>query len=159
MASYAANDPAYFSISPADLKYAQIGAEAMGYRNAIFRMGPDDDKDAPAVVMLYLPPGGVLPRHSHACYRLEVVVQGSMQAEDGAWLHPGDVRTSAPGEPYGPHTAGPQGVLSVEVFSSGVGVDASFADDLPADHQASLARAAVAVEAWMKGTKSCNGSA
>lgn len=150
MAHYPASDPAYFSIAPEDLKYAQIGGEAMGYRNAIFRMGPDGSKDAPAVVMLYLPPGAVLPRHAHACYRLEVVVQGSMLAEDGVWVHPGDVRTSAPGEMYGPHTAGPQGVLSVEVFSSCAGVDATFADNLPAAHQAGLERAAVAVAAWMK---------
>lgn len=153
MASYPASDPAYFSNSPEDLKYAQIGGEAMGYRNAIFRMGPDGSKDAPAVVMLYLPPGAVLPRHAHDCYRLEVVVQGSMLTEDGACLHPGDVRTSAPGEMYGPHTAGPQGVLSVEVFSSGAGVDARFAADLPPEQQANLARAGVAVEAWMKGRK------
>ena len=155
MASYQTSDPAYFSVSPDDLKYAQIGAEVMGYRNAIFRMGPEENKDAPAVVMLYLPPGAVLPRHAHECYRLEVVVQGSMLAEDGVWLHPGDVRTSAPGEMYGPHTAGAQGALSVEVFSSGAGVDASFAPNLPPEHQANLARAAVAVEAWMKGRTAC----
>ena len=148
--TYLVSDPAYFSVAPDGLKYAQIGAEAMGYRNAIFTMG-DDGENAPAVVMLYLPPGAVLPRHAHDCHRLEVVVQGSMQAEDGLWLKPGDIRTSEPGEAYGPHTAGPTGVLSVEIFSSTTGVDAHFDSDLPEAHTDNLKRAQAAVEAWMRG--------
>lgn len=148
--TYLASDPEYFSVAPESLKYAQIGAEAMGYRNAIFRMGADDAENPPAVVMLYLPPGGVLPRHAHDCYRIEVVVQGSMQAEDGLWLRPGDVKTSEPGEAYGPHSAGPAGVLSVEIFSSTAGVDAVFPPDLPEAHIENLKRAEVVVGAWME---------
>jgi hypothetical protein len=151
--TYLASDPTYFSTAPPALKYAQIGAEAMGYRNAIFRMGSDDAEDAPAVVMLYLPPGAVLPRHAHDCHRIEVVVQGAMLTEDGQWLNPGDVRTSEPGEAYGPHTAGPRGVLSVEVFSNGGGVDAAFPTDLPPEHQENLARAGAAVRAWLQAKK------
>jgi len=138
--TYRAFDPGYFSVAPADLKYAQTGAEGMGLRNAIFRLG-GDLREAPVVVMLYMPPQGVLPRHAHACHRMEVVVQGSMLTEDGLWLTPGDVRLSAPGEFYGPHTAGPAGVLSVEIFSAGGGVDAAFPSDLPAAHLALLEKA------------------
>jgi len=148
--TYLAKDPTYFTLSPQALKYAQVGAEAMGYRNAILRMGSDDVKDAPVVVMLYMPPGAVLPRHAHECHRVEVIVRGSMLTEDGMWLNPGDVRTSAPGEAYGPHTAGPLGVLSAEIFSNTAGVDGVFPADLPREHQENLARAGVAVNAWMQ---------
>ncbi|MGE0384503.1 MAG: hypothetical protein AB7Q97_07195 [Gammaproteobacteria bacterium] len=146
--AFKSDDPNYFSTAPAELMYARIGGEAMGYRNAVFRMGDDAAENPPTVVMLYLPPGAVLPRHAHDCHRLEVIVLGSMLAEDGTWLHPGDVRTSAPGEFYGPHIAGPLGVLSVEVFSAASGVDASFPDDLPPEHRELLARAAAAVDAF-----------
>lgn len=138
--TYRAWDAGYFSVAPDDLKYAQTGAEGMGLRNAIFRLG-DASPEAPVVVMLYMPPEAVLPRHAHACHRMEVVVQGSMLTEDGLWLTPGDVRLSAPGEFYGPHTAGPAGVLSVEIFSAGSGVDAAFPSDLPAAHAALLEKA------------------
>lgn len=145
--TYLSNDPGYFSVAPEDLEYARVGAEAMGYRSAIFKVGADEAENPPAVVMLYLPPGAVLPRHAHDCYRLEVVVQGSMQTEDGMWLESGDVRTSDPGEAYGPHTAGPTGVLSVEIFSHTAGMDAEFAPDLPPEHVEILARARAATQA------------
>ena len=35
----------------------------------------------------------------------------------------GDVMTAAPGELYGPHTAGPHGCTTVELFSSADGPD------------------------------------
>ena len=81
----------------------------------------EDEWDAPAAVMLEMPPGYVLFRHAHICHRFEVVVKGSLEA-GGKWLGPGDVMTAKPGEMYGPHTAGPEGCTTVEVFGSLEGV-------------------------------------
>ena len=36
--------------------------------------------DAPAVVVLEMPPNYVLFRHAHVCHRFEVVVKGSLEA-------------------------------------------------------------------------------
>jgi anti-sigma factor ChrR (cupin superfamily) len=84
----------------------------------------DDDQeswDSPAVVVLEMPPNYVLFRHAHVCHRFEVVVKGSLEA-GGRILGPGDVMTARPGELYGPHTAGPEGCTTVEVFGSLEGV-------------------------------------
>ena len=148
-AGYSPSAPGFFRISPDSLKYAQIGAEALGYQNAIFALGDPEAPSSPVVVMLSLPPHGLLSRHAHDCWRFEVVISGSMQDEHGAWLRAGDIRVSKPGEYYGPHRAGPEGVLSAEVFSAASGVNAAFPDDLPDAEQRDLARAAVAVRAWM----------
>lgn len=82
--------------------------------------GPED-WDAPAVVMLVMPPHYVLFRHGHICHRFEVVVKGSLEA-GGRILGPGDTMTAQPGELYGPHTAGPEGCTTAEVFSRHEGV-------------------------------------
>jgi anti-sigma factor ChrR (cupin superfamily) len=90
----------------------------------------DDDReswDAPAVVMLEMPPNYVLFRHAHICHRFEVVVKGTLEA-DGRTLRPGDVMTARPGEMYGPHTAGPEGCTTAEVFASLEGVFRVLAD-------------------------------
>src|SRR2546430_1651991 len=81
----------------------------------------EQDADAPAVVVLDMPPNYVLFRHAHICHRFEVVVKGSLEA-DGRVLGPGDVMTAARGQFYGPHTAGPEGCTTVEVFGSLDGV-------------------------------------
>jgi hypothetical protein len=84
----------------------------------------DDDpeaSDAPAVVMLDMPPGYVLFRHAHICHRFEVVVKGSMRAGDRT-LVAGDVMVARPGEFYGPHVAGPEGCTTAEVFGTLDGV-------------------------------------
>lgn len=88
--------------------------------------GPED-LEAPAVVVLDMPPGYVLFRHAHVCHRFEVVVQGSMTA-DGKVLGPGAVMTATPGEFYGPHVAGPEGCTTVEVFGTLDGVFRVLAD-------------------------------
>jgi len=77
--------------------------------------------DSPAVVMLQMPPNYVLFRHAHICQRFEVVVTGSLEA-GGKTFRPGDVMTAKPGELYGPHTAGPEGCTTAEVFGSLEGV-------------------------------------
>jgi hypothetical protein len=109
---------------PSQLTFARDGAESLGFKFRGFVM--DDDQDAPTApvaALLYLPPRGVLPRHAHDCHRVEVIVQGSLEAE-GRTLHPGDVAVSRPGVFYGPHVAGPEGSLSVEIFSTAAGVAA-----------------------------------
>src|SRR5256885_13707882 len=79
------------------------------------------DADAAAVVVLEMPPSYVLFRHARICHRFEVVVKGSLEA-DGRVLGPGDVMTAHPGQFYGPHTAGPDGCTTVEVFGTLEGV-------------------------------------
>jgi hypothetical protein len=88
----------------------------------IFVLADDEEAwDSPAVVMLEMPPNYVLFRHAHICHRFEVVVKGSLEA-GGRILGPGDVMTARPGEMYGPHTAGPEGCTTAEVFGSLEGV-------------------------------------
>jgi hypothetical protein len=85
-------------------------------------LGDDpESSESPAVVMLEMPPNYALFRHAHICHRFEVAVKGSLEA-GGRILRPGDVMTARPGEMYGPHTAGPEGCTTVEVFSSLAGV-------------------------------------
>jgi len=80
-----------------------------------------DEKDgynAPGVSVLDMPPNYTLFKHAHPCYRFEIIVRGEMTNEDGVLLGPGDVMTAEPGEFYGPHTAGPEGCVTLEVFSA-----------------------------------------
>lgn len=86
------------------------------------------DPDAPAVLVLTMPPGYVMFRHAHRCHRVEVVVRGSMES-DGRTLGPGDVMTAGPGEWYGPHVVGPQGCTTVEIFATFDGVFRVLAED------------------------------
>lgn len=93
-----------------------------GEGTRVFVLGEDPaDAEAPAVVLLEMPPHYVLFRHAHICHRFEVVVRGSLQA-GGRTLGPGDVMTARPGELYGPHVAGPEGCTTAEVFGSLEGV-------------------------------------
>ena len=85
------------------------------------------DANAPAVVLLKMPPGYRLFRHAHICHRFEVVVTGTLEA-NGRTLRPGDVMTARPGELYGPHVAGPDGCTTAEVFGSLEGVFRVLAD-------------------------------
>jgi hypothetical protein len=94
----------------------------------VFVLADDSaDSNAPAVVLLKMPPGYRLFRHAHICHRFEVVVEGTLEA-DGKTLGPGDVMTARPGELYGPHTAGPDGCTTAEVFGSLEGVFRVLAD-------------------------------
>lgn len=126
MPVYPANDESFWRVSTPpegapqwvyDVEESRVKAEAVGWRSATFGMGKDSAEDVPVVALLYIPPGHVLPLHTHDCYRVEVMLQGSLDMGDRV-LHPGDVWTSEPGEFYGPHTAGPTGSLSVEIFGS-----------------------------------------
>lgn len=100
--------------------------DATGTRMFVLADDPNS-WDSPAVVMLQMPPNYVLFRHAHICHRFEVVVKGSLEA-GGTIFRPGDVMTAKPGELYGPHTAGPDGCTTAEVFGSLEGVFRVFAE-------------------------------
>lgn len=117
MEYYQNTDPGFYSRGPGALVSSQQAGLAAGIDIAYFSLAADAEAaDAPVAGVLRLPPHGVLQRHSHPCYRVEVVVSGSIDTGT-AVLTAGDVMTSAPGECYGPHTAGPDGCVSVEMFS------------------------------------------
>jgi hypothetical protein len=122
MPKFSRNDPAFWRIAPEALQYTSVFAEAVDHRVASFVLGEDDDAEAPLALFMNLPPGWVLDRHAHDCHRFEVVIEGSMIVGGGAVLGPGDVHTSTPGEQYGPHMAGPDGVLTLEIFSRQAGL-------------------------------------
>jgi hypothetical protein len=98
---------------------AQI-MEASGLTPATMHvLGDSADETAPATLIFTMPPNSVLPRHAHSCERFEVILEGSLKVEDnGLELGPGDVMIARPGEPYGPHTAGPEGCRTLEIFST-----------------------------------------
>lgn len=117
MAFFRFNDPGYFdAITSKELKFSQELAREAGYDVGAVLLGAEGDMDAPMVSILQLEPGGVLPRHAHDCYRVEVVLRGSIDNGETI-LGPGDTMISAPGEWYGPHIAGPEGSTTVEIFS------------------------------------------
>jgi hypothetical protein len=60
-------------------------------------------------------------RHAHPCDRFEVIVRGTLEAEDRT-LRVGDVMTSKAGELYGPKKAGKDGCTTIEVFGTAAGV-------------------------------------
>jgi len=84
----------------------------------MFVMGDGEDWSTPAAMVLEMPPGYELFRHAHVCYRFEVIIDGSLITEEGEVLTAGDVMVARPYEPYGPHTAGPDGCTTLEVFGA-----------------------------------------
>ncbi|MEE6140166.1 hypothetical protein SKC41_28055 [Mycobacterium sp. 050128] len=135
---YKVGDPGFFdAITPPQLRFAgEATREVMpGWDLGSVVMGDEPtDPEAPVVSMLKIAPGDTLPRHAHDCYRVEVVIQGSITLPDGDLLRPGDIMTSSPCEYYGPHVAGDSGCLSVEIFSSARGMlPISDANDAYAD--------------------------
>jgi hypothetical protein len=126
------SDPDFWHQAPPSLAAAQAQARAVKHHVAFWTLGEDpDDPESPLALLMDLPPGWVLERHSHDCYRFEVVIRGSMIV-DGAVLYAGDVSTSAPGEEYGPHMAGVDGCLTLEMFSRKAGMPAKVHDISPA---------------------------
>ena len=107
----------FWRIAPDFLKPLVEMTPAMGLETNFFPMGDPDLDETPGCVMLRMFPGYVLERHSHTCERFETIVSGTLYVGDDV-LGPGDVMTATAGEFYGPHTAGPEGCVTVEVFSS-----------------------------------------
>jgi anti-sigma factor ChrR (cupin superfamily) len=125
---YRQADAAIWENGPEFLKWIRSPERASEI--SMFNMSTDpEDPDAPMAMLLRVPPGYVLARHGHDCYRVEVLIRGSLTMEDGEVLHPGDVSVTEPHVFYGPHVAGPDGSLSVEIFSKSKSVAALFEDD------------------------------
>ncbi|TDD33102.1 hypothetical protein E1287_20610 [Actinomadura sp. KC06] len=124
---YRFDDPDFFTVmTPPERRWAgEVTREVMpGWDLGSVFMGDDlDDPQVPVASLLQIAPGDTLPRHAHDCFRVEVMVRGSLQVPGGRTLVPGDVMVSRPGEFYGPHVAGPEGSLSVEIFSAARGVN------------------------------------
>jgi predicted metal-dependent enzyme (double-stranded beta helix superfamily) len=145
MSFYFCADPDFFdAVTTPSLDWRRgLGSDSdMPMRLGKILLGDEDS--APSVTMLELPPGGVLPRHAHRCWRFEVIVRGSIETSDGKVLGPGDVMISPPGEMYGPHTAGPEGVLTAEVFSQNDAALVFEDPELQADFDRRFAAAAAA---------------
>lgn len=147
MPVHAYTDPDYFDTLTAEpLRFTRdLGLEA-GLQLGTVLVG-DDPAVAPAVMMLELPPGYALPRHSHGTHRVEVVVRGSVELADGRVLTAGDVWTSGPDELYGPHRAGPDGVLTAEIFASCEGLAPSPDPDAEGDDAAAEMTSAIGARA------------
>jgi hypothetical protein len=79
-----------------------------------FVLGSPAD-NAPSLVITQLAPGASIGKHAHVGRRVEIVIRGEMYAGDEV-LHSGDVMMSDADEQYGPHTAGPDGAMTVEFF-------------------------------------------
>jgi hypothetical protein len=121
--------PDFFeTITPDAMRWSTHGTRAMGegWDLGSVVLADEVDDEAPVASLLRLPPGARLPRHAHECHRMEVVVSGSIDVGGGIVLRPGDVSVSRPGEFYGPHVAGPEGSLSVEIFSRCAGLPPLF---------------------------------
>lgn len=100
--------------------FAEVMAAAGRDASAIplWHLGTADDLSNPAALLLQMPPGYTLFRHGHPCQRFEVVIQGSLDVGDGRTATVGDIFTADAGTLYGPHTAGPEGCTTIEVFSA-----------------------------------------
>lgn len=97
-------------------------AVAEGGMNAaaipLWHLDDKEDMSNPAAFLLRMPPNYTLFRHGHPCKRFEVVIQGSLEVGDGRTATVGDIFTAEPNTLYGPHTAGPEGCTTIEIFSS-----------------------------------------
>ncbi|HVM64032.1 MAG TPA: hypothetical protein VMU14_04165 [Acidimicrobiales bacterium] len=120
MATFRLADDSFWSSEPEFLRPLQVACEPFGLHVRHFVMGDPDVPTTPTAAVLRMPPGYVLPRHSHPCERLEVIVAGTLHVGNDV-LIPGDVMATPAGEMYGPHTAGPEGCTTVEIFSSVTG--------------------------------------
>jgi anti-sigma factor ChrR (cupin superfamily) len=117
MGTYLVDQPNYWNRIPPGLEGVIAASDAEGLMSSVYALGADSDASTPMAAVLKMPPGYVLPRHAHPCDRFEVIVQGSL-AVGNQILTAGDVMTAESGKFYGPHTAGEEGCITVEVFSS-----------------------------------------
>lgn len=129
MPAHRFGEEGFWDLGPESLKWMSVASEALGVKLARFAMGDPEDGATPFASVLFMPPGYELWRHKHDCYRVEIVVSGTLDVGEGRVLGPGDVMTSAPGEFYGPHIAGPEGSVTVEIFSSRDGMQFKLEDN------------------------------
>jgi|GEM_PF-3415378 len=112
-----ANSQAFAAMTTEGFEFSRQLAHEQGMDLGLVLLGEKED-NPPAAIVLALPPGAVLPRHSHNTQRMEVLIKGSIITPDGEELLPGDASRSGPGECYGPLTAGPEGCLTLEIFAN-----------------------------------------
>jgi hypothetical protein len=117
MAFMSIDDAEFWNNCPKELEHIPADSRKAGGKIAYFLMG-EQSSNPPTVLALRLAPGQVLARHSHNCHRFEIIVQGSLDVGGGRILKVGDIMTSEPNVAYGPHTAGPEGSTSFEIFSN-----------------------------------------
>jgi hypothetical protein len=121
MADYSMDeDPDYWQ-APERFRALFEKVRSFGLRASYFPLGDAGNDSTPVAVVVEMPPGFVIMRHAHPCDRFEVIVRGTLGAEDRT-LHPGDVMVSKAGELYGPKTAGKEGCTTIEVFGNALGV-------------------------------------
>ncbi len=125
MAFLSIEDHDFWGRNTGDLKPIGDAGGLDGIALSRFVLGKPGEGDPPAVTALRMTPGYVLPRHTHDCYRMEIVVQGALEVE-GRTLKPGDIMISEPRVFYGPHTAGPDGCITMEIFSNYHGAQSTF---------------------------------
>jgi len=108
-----------FAPKPEWFRKAMAECGMNGDKVKVFFLDDDPDKtwDTPAAYVLDMPPGYRLLRHGHPCERVEVVVRGELEVGDGRIARPGDIFTAKANTLYGPHTAGPEGCTTIEIFS------------------------------------------
>jgi hypothetical protein len=144
--------PGYWDRYPDHLKdMAQIMEGSNLTPATMHVLGEPTDERAPTALIFTMPPHSTIPRHAHACERFEVILEGSLLVDDMV-LGPGDVMIARPGEAYGPHTAGPDGCRTLEVFGTLAGAHSMIYDTpegpLPVDFGSfeSLAKASAGVK-------------
>jgi hypothetical protein len=139
--------PGYWDRYPEHLKdMGGIMADSKLTPATMHVMENPTDETAPTALIFTMPPDATIPRHAHECERFEVILEGSLLVDDMV-LGPGDVMIARPGEAYGPHTAGPEGCRTLEVFGTLAGAHTMIYDTpegpLPVDFgsRQALARA------------------
>jgi hypothetical protein len=101
MAFLSIDDPDFWEKNLESLQALRAKGKPVGIETSYFALGKPED-NPPLVTPLRMAPGYVLFRHAHDCYRMEIVVQGSLDV-GGRILKPGAVMISEPGVLYGPH--------------------------------------------------------
>src|SRR3546814_1797718 len=86
------NDEEFWGHVPEDFKHIAGEGSMEGISISVYELGKAED-DAPVMTALHMAPGYRLPRHAHDCFRLEVIMQGSMDVGDGRILKTGAVRS------------------------------------------------------------------
>ena len=115
MAFLSVYDEDFWGNSPEEVKAINSAAGNQGLESSHFLLGKRED-NPPLVAPLRMEPGYVLTRHAHDCYRMEIILQGTLQVGDRI-LAPGSVMITEPNVLYGPHTAGPEGCITFEICS------------------------------------------
>jgi hypothetical protein len=146
---YFGDDPKFFETGPEHLEWSRIGTEAIGMKEANWVLSDDPtDEEAVLAKVLWMPPGYRLFRHAHDCHRFEIVIKGSLDVGNGKTLKAGDVSVSGPGQFYGPHVAGPEGALTLEIFERQVAQYPDLEGEPQGEDAEMLMKAAKAIEEY-----------